>query len=952
MTTHNQDFDTSELLNSSFYSSSSINALEHSRTFRNSLLLKEMSDNSINMSMNSTQDMRSHQENSSISNIKHNEADEPVVKTDESRKGEVQTVNMTTSPSLSALSEILNEKSKNADRQMRASRILDDSIIEEEEEEEDGIQEQEDGRPGISHGNIVTSSPNLIDLDDFPNHTGAEFINPNLDQSIEQPDFLTTPKVQQNVPRHTLPNYVIPETVNELEEVGTAETMVESNRDNATANINDKYVSDEAPKSKRLSVSLATAGKEVNKSLEKPTINESHLKKETKPAKNTYSEIMKGVSSKQNHSTSQIPMKKTRSNKHEQTKYLHEDKHTKSSKDSSKKKSIFSFLKRKSSRSVSETLSNTDKAAKDNKPNGMPVSATYSQLSSFKKNVEPSEANIDDSDSEPTEKITRKSHSSNSIFNTLRRKSGVPDTLAIPKNSNEIDVDVSITKQVSDVSNATEGTMLSIKSTQTKPDSTTVASSTISPIKPFIESPTQIPTVATATHNNMKRNPTPLNFESTLSNNLLSDLDETDKELCTVPTFEIPPVIGDSHKRDSGEAFFPKLLDADEIDSIVKIERNRSQRSSSLRRRSMDTLSIHAQNEGMTVTTASDVILSTPDLTKSPTSSILRSGRFDLIDNFQSADIHSDLDTNAFDNSYHENNQNLLASVEEKLDQLTNDYRNENIYDTRIQKELSQTQVPTKEDMNNDPDLMSDIMEFADLINFGDGIDLDMDINGNAEPESMEPTRSILAPTYMDVGDDEYEDDGINIISKEELGIVSDEDNYEDFLAKEQEGLGLELGTNANDHFHIEESDPDFEHEDFNDILENNDTIPERKRSILDSEFENSTDRPISMSFRGLTGPSLNASSEQDFGPMHEDEEGLLVAKQEDTEPETQSRVTFSGKIILYETYGEFEYDRHPDIGTCNQLTPQLAQMIKAELNELKSTMEVHESSKCYTQYF
>ena len=904
-----------------------------------------MSDNSINMSMNSTQDLRSHQENSSINNIKHNEIEEPIVRVNEPRKNEVQTVNMTTSPSLSALSEILNEKSRNADRQMRASRILDNSIMEEEEEEDNEMEQD------VSHNNIITSSPNLIDLDDSPNHTATKFINSNLQPSMEQPDFLTTPKVTQNVPKPKLPNYIIPETVNELEEVDTIKTVVVSNHDNVVVD-NDKHIPEKPVKTKRLSVSLTTAGKQIDTPIEKHEIRETHTKKEVKPAKNTYSEIMKGVSSKQNQSSTQIQMKKTRSNKQDSTKHLHEEKNTKSSKDSSKKKkSIFSFLKRKSSRSISETLETSNKIEKDEKSNGMPMSATYSQLSSYKKNVEPSETNLDVSDPEPTEKITRKSHSSNSIFNTLRRKSGVPDTLSIPKNSKKMDMDISMTKQASELSNATDGTMLSVDSTQTKPDSTTVASSAVSPIKSFVESPAQIPTGST--NHTMKRNPTPLNFESSLNNNLLSDLDETDKELPAVPTFEIPPPIDDSRKRDSGEAFFPKLLDADEIDSIVKIERNRSQRSSSLRRRSMDTLSIHAQNEGMTVTTASDVILSTPDLTKSPASSILRSGKFDLIDNMQTADIHSDFDNNMFDNSFDENNQNLLASVEEKLDQLTNDYRNENIYDVQIQKELSQTQVTVKEDINNDPDLMSDIMEFADLINFGDGIDLDMDINGNAEPSSMAPTRSTLAPTYMDVGDEVYEDGGIKIISKADIDVVSDDDNYEDFLAKEQEGLGLQLGTDTTDHFHIDEPEEEFEHEDFNDILEtNNDgVIPERKRSILDSDFENSTNRPISMSFRGLTGPSLNTTSEQDFNTLH-DNEDLLEAEQEDIEPEAATGVSFSGKIILYETYGEFEYDRHPDIGTCNQLTPQLAQMIKAELNELKSTMEVHESSKCYTQYF
>lgn len=63
-------------------------------------------------------------------------------------------------------------------------------------------------------------------------------------------------------------------------------------------------------------------------------------------------------------------------------------------------------------------------------------------------------------------------------------------------------------------------------------------------------------------------------------------------------------------------------------------------------------------------------------------------------------------------------------------------------------------------------------------------------------------------------------------------------------------------------------------------------------------------------------------------------------------------RVSFSSRIILYDTYHQDDYDRHPEIGTCNQLTPLLAQQIKDELNELKANMEVHSDSICYTQFF
>lgn len=66
----------------------------------------------------------------------------------------------------------------------------------------------------------------------------------------------------------------------------------------------------------------------------------------------------------------------------------------------------------------------------------------------------------------------------------------------------------------------------------------------------------------------------------------------------------------------------------------------------------------------------------------------------------------------------------------------------------------------------------------------------------------------------------------------------------------------------------------------------------------------------------------------------------------------TKNLVRFSSRIILYDTYNCEEYDRHPDVATCNQLTPLLAQRIKEELNEVKSLMAVHDDSRCYTHFF
>lgn len=68
--------------------------------------------------------------------------------------------------------------------------------------------------------------------------------------------------------------------------------------------------------------------------------------------------------------------------------------------------------------------------------------------------------------------------------------------------------------------------------------------------------------------------------------------------------------------------------------------------------------------------------------------------------------------------------------------------------------------------------------------------------------------------------------------------------------------------------------------------------------------------------------------------------------------PTAKKSVQFSSRILLYDTFDGDEYDRHPDIATCNQLTPKLAQQIREELNEFKKMMVVHEDSRCNTYFF
>lgn len=64
------------------------------------------------------------------------------------------------------------------------------------------------------------------------------------------------------------------------------------------------------------------------------------------------------------------------------------------------------------------------------------------------------------------------------------------------------------------------------------------------------------------------------------------------------------------------------------------------------------------------------------------------------------------------------------------------------------------------------------------------------------------------------------------------------------------------------------------------------------------------------------------------------------------------SSVSFSSRIVIYDTYGRGDYDRRPDLATCNRITPILAQQIKDELNTFKMEMDIHDESRRYTHFF
>ncbi|CAM9014891.1 unnamed protein product [Wickerhamomyces anomalus] len=115
----------------------------------------------------------------------------------------------------------------------------------------------------------------------------------------------------------------------------------------------------------------------------------------------------------------------------------------------------------------------------------------------------------------------------------------------------------------------------------------------------------------------------------------------------------------------------------------------------------------------------------------------------------------------------------------------------------------------------------------------------------------------------------------------------------------------------------------------------------------LPTFIQEQTSRPISMSFKGLKAPAFinnkpALTSSSSFASQQSSKKSFKPSR----------KVGFSSKIVLYDAWNGEDYDRHPDIATCNQLTPLIAQQIKEELNELKSEMEVHEDSQCYTHFY
>lgn len=786
--------DNSDILNSSFYSSTSINTLDHAKTFRNSLVFADLSEPYYSAPLPESQ---------SSEDV---ECDATYPKR-LVRDRETVTSKMSTSPSLSALAGILNEKSRQANEKLRSSTVIDSPIIEGDSSDDNDSQ----GGIGYTAEKVdvpITgeSSPNLFELNDNEDVYCPGVTPSSASYLSTQPDFLSTPRMTEENHQADRPT-----------KGSQAAQRAEPRRVISEAPNVDARMGKNALSMPQRTVSAGTAVDQV-----------SHSKK---------------------------------------------------------KKNFFSFLKR---RHTGDNLGTNSTSPK------LPNSTTFSLGSTRPTQI-------------PPEKLTKKSYSSNNLFSTFRKnkevKHGIED-----RRLNTDETRQSF-EEARPIARKREGQEILNKPLPKKDIST--------------------------------RKPTPLSYEhlNEVQSNLATKVPEVEEEQQN-PIQEEEASLPLPPKLDSGEAVFPKSLDKQEVNSIVSLERSRSTKSNkrssvaSHRRSFTDTLSVNAQNEGMYVMEASSIVLSTPDLGKSPASSILRNGKFDSADfssnNSNMQDDQIDVHTSPSDKPPLKldttDNQRLMGSIEEKLNDFLIDEESESV---PIKKNIESIKL------DEDPEFMSDIMEFASIINFGDGVNFDFDSTSlGPNAATLEPlTASSREIPPKDVGQLEAQNElaaGLGI-STNSGKIVTSENEHENGLS-----------VNAP----VEVKDDEFENEDFNDLYENPQETPRLKAYIPEIDIN----RPISMSFRGLKAPSFNASitgSSATDSFARPDRMSFASA-----EVRPVNNVIFSSKIILYDTYSEEEYDRKPDVATCNQLTPQLAQLIKAELNELKSDMEVHEESRCYTHFF
>ncbi|GAV50444.1 hypothetical protein ZYGR_0U03000 [Zygosaccharomyces rouxii] len=1131
---HGNYDDGAHLMNSDFYSSISMNTLDHAKNFRNSLIIKDPSDQSLAASMQSSDEFREPQldaEESSVGSVRCDAKRE--------KEKEISTMQMKNSPSLSALAGILNEKSKQAEEKARLNRVIDESILEEEEEEEDGNpQSNTNGRL------LQIDSPNLIDINDTDSIAYPSIPQMNNLSVYEQPDFLSTPKVNPPVNRNNAhsnnpfltdyqlskgqqdPIFQIQPSIQEEPEleskVGTPArsdrrlSMLEfpefEPRSNSTTELETNHMEEQASRVRQRSHSslsfleqssfedpppvytknpssasaldlqqpteantvdtgLSNANEDRTRTRSRTStlggpaydIRRTHQRARTMDnigthrsndnldkaefEKNNFQEKLEIQPKRKNLRSSRT----TPTNSSTQQRavsagpVLGQSSSQQPQPQSQKKRSIFSLFKKKNSK---ETTPNKSKQTNKRHSTFMPSPTTLNSGASMTSPSTP-------------EKLTKKSHSTNTIFSSFRKNKDKEDLALLssntpPKKESQLDA---ISKESSSFSSVKREPYASNESDVEKSRSdpwdesesqrqlqdsrqlqySTFDGSQLSASQPrgshledtfyMQEEPTKLEESSWRDDYAQNEEFLPEQVEP------LEDTHFNDPLVKDLPKPMLPFLV----KHDAGEALFPKSLDKHEVDSIVSLERSRSVKSNRSHRRSLtDTLSVNAQNEGMYVTEASPAVISTPDLTKSPTGSILRNGRFESI---PPSNFDERIEATPFDE---ENPRNIpqitlspqgesIGSIEGKFNRLVlldeddddededdgekyNDEINDIVpvpkadnedhgftYEESSHEEHQQ-QPQTAEDVQ---EFTPEMMEFASLINFGDGFNLDLEVPPNAnttananeeytpdlkqdsprritnakptfssgagfQPEQNDTTneevrnsvnqnsnnnKNIVKPSKEQTPNSDVfgENIGVQLINNKAHYAPTDNEMFaeqqfqgpmESFTDIPNDLLDEIRSTSPNSSFqvfeplHDDHDETQRERHSFRDILTNTAHISDQQ----------SNHRPISMSFKGLNAPSLNQNAYEPS--LFNSSVGASEKLDSESPVQPNARVNFSSKIVLYDTYNLEQYDRRPELATCNMLTPQLAQMIKAELNEIKSEMEIHEASRCYTHFF
>ncbi|SCU90078.1 LADA_0F01662g1_1 [Lachancea dasiensis] len=881
--------------NDPFYSSNSIDSSDHARNFRNSILPSSISRETSFESGLRLQATNLHE----FGGTQTQGADDCPNEYSDLDETETKDLKITASPSLSALSGILSERAKKVGKRNNNS-VVNDSIKEEPQDTE------------TAHISSVNESPNLIDIGGSHNNSYPSFDQtPHSTESQEQPDFLTTPKLDPPTPR------------------------VEP----AVAGFDQKVSVDQEGSA---SPDLEELSSSVDHAAENRTIHSSKIDAQSSPIITTHPYPKQQAASLRSFSAMSIGSRASVDVVGSEAR---------------KRKSIFSFLKRKPQKSSSFVGSNTDVNA---------VVGTDSL----------SNETFDNETSElpSSTKLKKKSYSNGSIFSSFRKtkankKDADDGTLQVPKQRNRV------------TSQNSRRTTENLGDTPVKRD---IRSRKPTPLdfehRP-LESQSQNPQTSEM---NFSQDPLAIGEVGHVSSSRdqAKESDTTTdfvKQAPDIPNIDLssasesarPSSLDEEmEKADSGEVLFPKSLSAQEVESIVSLERSRSVKSNkrnslnSHRRSLTDNMSTKAQNGGMFITEPLAVRLSTPDLTKSPASSILRNGTFDSLEfspQKTSSTARSQKGLGITSGTLQAEDKDFsFTSIKQQLNDLTVDTCSEG------GDEKNKNLISTPQSENFEKEFMSDIMEFASIIDFDKNLDFNLDLDpADTTYHSLNPSETKynasqqVDDTSVDSINFGANDSSPKLYSGQEPehdGLINPQYNHTSQASSELIAAPEQFGNRPNNEsprpylptsVNDDDDDDDFEGENFNqleDATKSNDATngPSWPSPIM------GPGRPLSLSFKGLRGNQLNNPSQISFlkpSPTHYSDSDSLEASRAKT-------VAFSSNIILYATYTEEEYDRHPDIATCNQLTPQLAQMIKDELNMLKAEMEIHEESRCYTHFY